>query len=317
MRKSIIAMGIAIMLLPVISLSVLAEKNPYPKEVLVGGFAIGPQSYSFNKFTFTESLEKAKKTGSKVMEFYPGQKFSKENPAGLDHNADKALWDQAKKKAAETGILLVNYGVVNGKDENEIKKIFEFAKYMGLKNITIEPAVELLDVYEKLAKETKIRVGIHNHPGNKNNPNYKWWDPNFVLENIKNRDKLIGAAVDTGHWMTSEINPVDGIKILSGRIVSAHLKDKNEMGEKGHDVPYGEGKGEVKQILDALKAMDFNGNIAIEYEYNWDANDVDIAKCIGFVKTYGETKKAEKKEVKEAKKAEKEAQKAAQPAAKK
>ena len=310
MRKSLIALGAAILLLPAISLSAMAEKNLYPKEVLVGGFAIGPQSYSFNRFTFTESVDKAKEAGAKVMEFYPGQKFSKENPAGLDHNADKTLWDQAKKKAAEAGVLLGNYGVVNGKDENEIKKIFEFAKHMGLKNITIEPDVKLLDTYEKYAKEFNIRVGIHNHPGKKNDPSYKWWDPTYVLENIKNRSKLIGAAVDTGHWMTSGLNPVDSIKILSGRIVSAHLKDKNEMGEQGHDVPYGEGKGEVKQILTLLKEMDFNGNIAIEFEYNWDNNVTDIAKCIEFVKTFGEEKKSAKKAEKEAKKAEKEAKKA-------
>jgi len=36
------------------------------------------------------------------------------------------------------------------------------------------------------------------------------------------------------------------------------------------NVPYGQGVGEVKRVLDELKKQGFQGNISIEYEYNWD-----------------------------------------------
>ena len=43
-----------------------------------------------------------------------------------------------------------------------------------------------------------------------------------------------------GHWCTSKLTPVEGLRILKGRIISVHLKDKKEPGQS-HDVPYGEG----------------------------------------------------------------------------
>jgi len=68
---------------------------------------------------------------------------------------------------------------------------------------------------------------------------------------------------------------------------SAHLKDKSDFGGGGHDVPYGEGVGDMKRCLDELKKQKFEGNISIEYEYNWDNSVPDVTKCIDFVRNYG------------------------------
>ncbi len=113
------------------------------------------------------------------------------------------------------------------------------------------------------------------------------WDPNYLAEFFKGRDPRIGASADTGHWLRSNLKPVDCLRILKGRIISAHLKDLNQMGPGAHDVPYGEGVGDVKGCLDELKAQGFQGNIAIEYEYNWGNNVPDVKKCIDFVRNYG------------------------------
>jgi sugar phosphate isomerase/epimerase len=75
--------------------------------------------------------------------------------------------------------------------------------------------------------------------------------------------------------------------VLKGRIISAHLKDLNQMGEGAHDVPYGTGVSDVKTVLDELKAQGFQGNISIEYEYNWDNSLPEVTKCIDFVREYG------------------------------
>ncbi|MEZ0389711.1 MAG: sugar phosphate isomerase/epimerase, partial [Verrucomicrobium sp.] len=47
----------------------LFAANPIPDTVKQGGFAIGPQAYSFNRFTAFEAIEKAEKAGAKVIEF--------------------------------------------------------------------------------------------------------------------------------------------------------------------------------------------------------------------------------------------------------
>ena len=54
--------------------------EPLPDSVKVGGFAIGCQAWTFNKFTVFEAIEKTRESGAKVIEFFPGQKLSKEQP---------------------------------------------------------------------------------------------------------------------------------------------------------------------------------------------------------------------------------------------
>lgn len=119
------------------------------------------------------------------------------------------------------------------------------------------------------------------------NPGYKVWSPYYVAGLVEGRDPHLGAAADTGHWVRSNLNPVECLRILKGRIVSAHLKDLNKMGDGAHDVPYGTGVSDVKALLDELKSQGFKGNISIEYEYNWDNSVPEVTKCIDFVRDYG------------------------------
>jgi sugar phosphate isomerase/epimerase len=260
-----------------------------PDQYKTGGFAIGCQAYTFNRFTAFEAIEKTAAAGGKVIEFYPGQRLSKEQPdLRVDHNASDEVIAALKAKLEKHGLMAVNYGVVGlPNNEAECRKVFEFAKKMGLVAVTSEPALETMDLLEKLAKEYDLKVAIHNHPRQPNNPNYKVWDPNYVLSLVKERDARLGACADTGHWVRSGIKPIDALKILEGRIASCHLKDLHEFGPGGHDVPFGTGVSDIKGILDELKRQNFQGNISLEYEYNWDNSVPDVAQCIGFVRGYG------------------------------
>ncbi len=266
-----------------------ARAADVPPELKVGGFMIGPQAYSFNRFSFFEAIDKAKEAGASVIEAYPGQRLSPDNKTPFNHTASPSVWAKTKIKLESAGVRIVNYGVVGlGNDETENRKVFDFAKIMGIPCITTEPAEGCFDLLDKLVKEYDITVAIHNHPKKANDPKYKYWDPKYVLECVQGHDPRIGACADTGHWMRSGIKPMNGIKTLEGRIISLHLKDRNEFGmEKTHDVPFGQGKGSVKEVLDELRRQGFNGNISIEYEHNWDNNVGDIAQCIDFVREYG------------------------------
>ena len=263
------------------------DAEPIPDQFKQGGFAIGCQAYSFNHFTLFEAIEKTAETGSKVVEFATGQKLSKEEPnVSWNHNASDEVIAKVQAKLKQHGIKAVNYGVVGGKDEAEWRKIFEFAKKLGLYGLTTEDTSKL-DIIEPLVKEFDIRVGIHDHPRQPNNPNYKVWDPHYIVELTKNRDARIGACADTGHWQTSGLDPVYCIRVLKGRIISSHLKDKTDFGPMGHDVPYGTGVGRIGKVLDELKQQRFEGNISIEYEYNWDHSVPEIKQCVDFVREHG------------------------------
>jgi sugar phosphate isomerase/epimerase len=261
-----------------------------PDEYKIGGFAIGVQAYSFNRFTLFEAIEKAEQTGGKTIELFPRQKLSKEQPnVTFNHDAPEDVIQAVKDKLAKHKIKVVNYGVITPKDPAEWPRIFEFAKKMELYGITTEDDKNL-DVIEKLVKEHNICVAYHEHKRKEKDPSYKLWDPKYVAELVKGRDSRIGACADTGHWQTSGLDALESIKILKGRIISLHLKDRAALGEGQHDMIFGTGNSNVGAILDELKAQGFKGHISIEYEYNWDNSVPDIAQCIGFVRAWGAKK---------------------------
>src|SRR6478609_7521223 len=183
--------------------------EPIPDQNKIGGFAIGCQAYSFNRFTVFEAIDKTAEAGGRVIEFFPGQKLSKDQPeVKWDHNASDEVIDKVKTKLAERKIVPVNYGVVDiPKDEAQARKVFEFAKKLGLRGVTTE-SVDSLDTIEKLVKEYDIVVGFHDHPRQPNNPKYGMWDPWYIRDLVKDRDPRIGSCADTGHWQTSGLNPV-------------------------------------------------------------------------------------------------------------
>src|SRR3954463_15721865 len=173
--KTLIALGVAL-------LSFSAVAGSIPDEFRVGGFALGSQAYTFNRFTVFEAIEKTEQAGGRTIEFYPGQALSpEERSVKWDHNASEEVIDRVKAKLAKHKIKAVNYGVVGiPADEAKARPIFEFAKKLDLYGITTESDTSI-DTIEKLVKEFDIRVGFHEHARQPKNESYKIWDPNYVL----------------------------------------------------------------------------------------------------------------------------------------
>jgi len=235
------------------------------------GWRFGCQLYSFNKFTFREAVEKAAQTGGRYCEIFLGQRIDDSKNTG-QAVGDKSLRKLMKTILADYGIIPLSVGVC-GSD----RAVFDFAAEMGLYAISSEPAFDQLPAINKLTEEYKINIALHNHP--KPSP---YWDYKTVLEQIKDCGPRIGACADTGHWMRSNINPVEAIKALKGRIIQFHFKDLNQYGG-GHDLPWGTGEADVPAILAELADQRFNGPFFAEYEHNWDNNTPDIAQGIAFV----------------------------------
>jgi len=230
-------------------------------------------------------VDKAKAAGVRFIEAYPGQRITKDAPGALDHNMTAEAKAKVKAKLGDAGVKLVCYGVVGlGKNEAENRKVFEFAKSMGIETIVSEPEAGSFDLLDKLTEEYGINVAIHNHP--KPSP---YWSPDTVLEATKGHSKRIGACADTGHWMRSGVNPLEAIKKLEGRIISSHFKDLNEFGKMdAHDVVWGTGKLDAKAVLAEFYRQGFKGVFSAEYEHNWDNSLPEITECAKFFFAYTE-----------------------------
>lgn len=241
------------------------------------GWKLAYQSYTFRLFTFEEGLEKASGLGLEYVEAYRGQELSRDNPEPTHYDSDDATIREMKQLLESHGIDLIAYGVVSAESEDEWKRIFDFARDMGVETITANPDPAHLDFLEQMCEDYDINLAIHNHPAP-----MRYYAPDSILMRVSGRSQRIGACADIGHWVRSGLDPLESIKKLEGRIVSVHFKDLNEESRDAHDVPWGTGVVDVPAILQELKDQEFRGVISIEYEHNWENNVPDIAESIEY-----------------------------------
>jgi len=223
----------------------LADGGKFPPNI--GKFRVGIQTYTFRGDTFQIAVARISALKVKYVEAYPGQPLSASMPGVT---VGPGMSPEARRKMRQIldsrGVILHNFGVVGLPDnEAECRKVFDFAKEMGIQVIVSEPEETAFPLIERLVKEYGIRVAIHNHA----KPSH-YWDPNVVLASVKGLDARIGASPDTGHWMRSGVKPVEGIRQLKGRMSSVHLKDLKEMNvPETRDWPLGQGIADVPAIL--------------------------------------------------------------------
>lgn len=240
------------------------EADPY------AGLPIGIQSYSLRKFDLTEALRHIQGLGLHYVEFY-GKHFDPASSA--EQIADM------KSLLAKTRLKINAHGVHGfTKDHAANRRLFEFAKAAGFRNLTADPAPDSFDSLEKLVEEFGIRIAIHNH-----GPGHRYDGLESVQKALKDRHKLIGACIDTGHVLRSAEDPVKWINELGPRVFALHIKDVAEQKARTHDVVIGKGHLDVAGMFRGLKKIGFpaDGSLSIEYESNPDNPVADIAECLG------------------------------------
>jgi sugar phosphate isomerase/epimerase len=223
------------------------------------GWRLGMQAYSFNRFTFYEAVDKTRALGMEYIEAYPGQRLSdKHGDARFHHDMSPELRQEVKQMLRDKGVKLINYGVVGlPNNEAECRKVFDFARDMGIETIVSEPPENAIGLIDRLCQEYKIYVALHNHP----EPSF-YWNPDTVLRLVEGRSKWIGACADTGHWTRSGVDPVEAVRKLEGRIISFHFKDLTEFGNKrAHDVPWGTGKSKAREVLEETGPPGLQGQL--------------------------------------------------------
>lgn len=240
------------------------------------GWQLSVQTYSFNRFTFFEAVDKAVQVGLGYVEAYPGQKIAPEIDGQMGIGMTEPQIQQVQEKLSSAAVKMIAFGVTGlSSDEQESRKTFEWCKRFGVQVINTEVREDAFDTLEKLCSEYEIKIGIHNHP----KPSY-YWNPEKVLEAIEGRSPWIGACADTGHWIRSGLEPIECLQLLEGRIVSFHFKDLNQTGPKAHDVPWGQGVAGVPGLLKEMQRQSFRGPISIEYEHNWLESLPEIGQCV-------------------------------------
>lgn len=249
------------------------------------GWKLSCQFWTFREYTAFETIDILHAMGVGHAEFYPGQALSPDKPnakVGPDLSDDEIAALKAKLKEAH--ITPENFGVADvNKSEDDARKLFDFAKKMGIKTIVAEPKDTSFNYLDKLTEEYKINISIHNHP----KPSH-YWNPDTLLAAINGHSPRIGACADIGHFVRSGLVSLDSVKKLNGHIISLHMKDvmpdSAPLSYAGFgDVPWGTGKVNVAAVLEELKSQGFKGVMSIEYEKTTGQTLVDnVEKSIAF-----------------------------------
>jgi sugar phosphate isomerase/epimerase len=239
------------------------------------------QLYTFRRFPFYEALEKIAALGFRHVEPCFFLALDKARPdLKTCETLQAAVRAELRARLAERGIKMTNFYADVAGDAGKNRKIFEFAKEMGVRAIIAEPPPEALAGIEKLCEEFAIDLGIHHHAKGLS----RYWSPESILEACKGRGKRIGACVDTGHWVRSGLVPVECLRKLEGHIVAVHLKDVIESGKpEARDVPLGTGKADFAAVLKELRRQGIKGYPSIEYEHDSEKLVDDVRQCVAFV----------------------------------
>ena len=256
------------------------------------GPQLGIQSWTCRNMSFDEVVEFATKHQIKNL-----QLVSK-------HIDPKGTKEETLRKKAildARGLTCYTFGV-NGtslvKEDN--RKLFEFAKLMGIKIIIVEPKnMAEWDNLEQLVKEYDIKLAIHNH-----GTGSVYGDPATVQKILAVRDARIGVCLDVG-WVTAAGFDVAKVfREYNGRVFDMHLKDKrlepaapgamvtDKQGQKKPagptilDVEIGTGQANYQGLFAEIKKAKWSGVMAIETDNGEFAKDPNklVAGGVAFFK---------------------------------
>ncbi len=172
---------------------------------------LGIQLYSLRGYPVDKALQHAKELGFEQVEFFSGM-------LPLDASAEQIA--AMKERVSELGMSISAHGVnAFGKDAAANRKTFEFAKALGIRNITADPEPESFDSLNDLVQEFDIRIAIHNH-----GPRHRYNKAVDVLQAIEGRDERIGACADLGHYIRSGEQPTEVIRLLKRTTVRHPLE---------------------------------------------------------------------------------------------
>jgi len=246
------------------------------------GWKLGVTMWGLHEYTLFEGIDKTRELGLGYVGGLSFQKVSKAIPKPFDGNLSDDELTQIRLKMDAAGVRMPTcfYARIPG-DEAGCRRVFEFGRKMGIETFISEPPPDSLDVIERFCDEYDIKLGIHNH-GPDQSPVY--WRPEGILELCEGRSQRIGACPDTGYWIRSGIDPLEGVRKLGDRLITIQPHDLNELSPEGHDVPWGTGKAEFEELLREIHRLGLQPTmIGLEYSYDFTDNMPEMAACVEFI----------------------------------
>lgn len=242
------------------------------------------QTWTMRKLSFEDMTDFAVKMGISDL-----QVWSSLSGGHIDPLAPWEEIEQKKKLLDSKGLKVYAFGVTRAtKNEEQLRKTFEFARYMGMEMIITEPTEKReLDLLEKFASVYDIKVAVHNHTIDS-----PFGNPVTVKMLLADRDPRVGICLDAGWMTTTGLDVADVYKEYGDRVFDVHLKDKllGEGSAADHgfkDVDIGTGDANFIGLFKAMRESGYSGHLAIETDQELQDPTDFVRGAIAYVEEHG------------------------------
>lgn len=216
----------------------------------------------------------------------------------IEYDATDAEIAAYKAKCAEYGVEVISAGPLYYSTAGQLEDLFRFAKRYGMKYVSVVPykdnpnwkegmrrqerkleSDEMMDALEACVKKYDLRAAVHNHgPDN----TYLYPTAEAALKRIGNRDRRIGVCLDVGHERRAGLDPAAFIRNYPDRIVEVHIKNIKIDPVENYAKEGPRGELDIPGILKALYDIGYDGSCLVEYEKDFEVNEVPLAESFGY-----------------------------------
>ena len=248
----------------------------------IAGVRVGTQSYSFRDRSLDQAIAAMKEVGLSYCELWSSHAEVRSvipSPEGVDRREATRRWrlDPAtldyfrdiRKRFEAAGVTLTSYDFPFSKDltDEEIARIFEFGKALGIGVITSSTQVSLAARLQPFAAKAGMKVGFHNH--SRIRPD-EFATPEDFAAALKAGPNM-AITLDIGHFTAANFDALAFLDEHHDRIVGMHIKDRKR--DQGATLPFGEGDAKVAEVLRRVRDRKWDIPAHIEFEYKGNALD--------------------------------------------
>ena len=207
------------------------------------GWQVGIAAEPLHELTFFSAVEKADLLGVANIEGSSTQKVNLEIPKYVTYNLAPGEINAVRDRLNVMSIRMAAYRTPTiGPGEEAGRKLFEFAKSIGVAVIVSERIPDSLPMVDKLANEFSVNVALCGTPSN-------------ILAAVNGLSQRVGAWGDTGAWLQQGLNPLDAVTQLKDRLLVLNIRDRSALGKGGKDVPLGTGVAGMPDFLRDMYRM--------------------------------------------------------------
>jgi type 1 glutamine amidotransferase/sugar phosphate isomerase/epimerase len=203
------------------------------------GWRVGIFSSVFPGLTFAESAMLADALGLASIAGDCSQKVSPSIDKNLDFHLAPEDVAIVKERLNALRLKMTAYRVDSiPSDDDSSRKLFAFAKEMGVETIVTGAMPSSLPALDQLASENGINVAIESAD-----------DPKNLMSSIQGLSPHIGVSADFAKWMEQGLRPVDGLATVKDRLMVVRLRDRDVLGANARDVRLGMGAADLQRFL--------------------------------------------------------------------